>query len=520
MKSYHKIFSSVLYGIDAQVVEVQCETGSGKERFSIIGLADNAIKESKDRVSSALKASGFEVPRSTLINLAPAELKKEGASLDLAIATSILSASKQLTYVYSESTYIHGELSLDGSVRPVKGILSIALKAKDNGCKMLIIPMENLQEALLVPGIRILPIAHLKDLQVLNFSEIEEKIKVYSVDNAFINSIKQQQNEDDTKDTSSVYIWGQEQAKRGLLLAAIGGHNLLMTGPPGCGKSLIAQCLPKILPRLSEDEIREVVKIHSVLGKPLKKLIFGERPLSAPHQGISEIGFTGGGSLSPSPGEMSIAHLGVLFLDELPEYKRAVLESLRTPLETGEIHLRRSRYSVVLPAKFQLITAMNPCPCGRRNDGTSLCVCSTQQIANYRSKISHALLDRIDLQVHLKRYIPKAHDIEDVKDSKSDRVKEISIFDCKKMRTQVERLRDLQINRQGKLNSELNSQACIRELKGDKKLFDYLEKASTALNLSSRVYVRTIRLARTIADLHESPSITLESLSKALTYRL
>ncbi len=501
-----KVFSGAIVGIDSEIVEVETDVSYGLRSFNIVGLPDAAVKESKERVGSAIKASGFLPPHKktqrVLVNLAPADLKKEGSLYDLPIAIGYLSASQQ-TKFNPQERFFAGELGLDGKVRPIKGVLPLTLKAKEKNFKEIVLPKENAPEACLVSGIRVIGIDSLKE--AIDYLENKTRIPCFKINiEKFLN-----------KENYSIdlrWIKGQESSKRALEIAAAGGHNLFFFGPPGAGKSILARALPSILPPLSPEEMLQVSKIYSVAGFLSKEKPFiSSRPFRAPHHSISKPALIGGGN-PPRPGEITLSHRGVLFLDEFPEFARDVLESLRQPLEEGKIIISRAKYSFVFPCSFTLIAASNPCPCGYYNSPHKTCNCSPSQIANYKKKLSGPLMDRIDMFVEVPA-IKYEKLIEPEKNGLSSEIKE-----------RVKKARLIQKERFSNNPFLLNSRMQIPEIKKycqvDLKSQNLLKHFINTGKLSARGYHKVLKVARTIADLEFSKNIKYEHLAEALMYRI
>jgi len=498
-----KINSCAVIGLDCEPVEVELDISTGLAGITVVGLPDTAVQESKERVRSAIKNSGFKYPTTRItINLAPADIKKEGPAYDLPIAIGMLIASKQLNTDLSDSLFV-GELALDGKLRHTNGILPIAIFAKQKGFRKLYVPKINEYEASIVEGIDIIPTESL--LQLAEHLSGEKPItpaKVHDV--AF---------EECANDFSIdfAYIKGQEHIKRAIEIAASGGHNILMSGPPGTGKTLLARAIPTILPQMSKEEALEVTKIYSIAGLlPSDKPLILARPFRSPHHSASAIALVGGGQF-PKPGEISLAHRGVLFLDELPEFPRSTLENLRQPLEDGVVTISRAQGTLTFPAKFSLVASMNPCPCGYYNDQERDCVCSPSQIIKYQKKISGPLLDRIDLNIEVPRIKFEKLASENLSES------------SKSIRERVEKARAIQNERfKGRktiCNSEMNSQTVKEFCNVDSGTLELLKTAVSKFQLSARSYFKILKLARTIADLESKQTIEMSHVAEALQYR-
>ena len=500
-----KVYAAALQGIDATIVTIEVNSSRGI-KFFLVGLPDSAVKESHERIISALQVNGYRFPsRQIVVNMAPADIRKEGSAYDLPLAIGILASAGEVSEEKLSKYLIMGELSLDGSLQPIKGALPIAISSRSQGYEGFILPKQNAREAAVVNNLHVYGVENIKE--VIEFFNGERELEP-----TIVNTREEFFQHQSNFPYDFADVKGQESVKRALEIAAAGGHNVIMIGAPGSGKSMMAKRLPSILPPLSLSESLETTKIHSVAGKLSKNdSLIATRPFRSPHHTISQVAMVGGGS-NPQPGEISLAHNGLLFLDELPEFNRSVLEVLRQPLEDRHISISRAKYSLDYPASFMLVASMNPCPCGYYNHPTKACVCNPGQVHRYLNRISGPLLDRFDIQIEIVP-VPFEKMAEQRPAESSETI-----------RNRVIKARKIQEERFAQhpgiyCNAQMESKLLHQYASPDEKGLNLLRTAMTRLNLSARAYDRILKVARTIADLEGSKEVLSHHLGEAISYR-
>lgn len=505
---FARVFSGGLLGLDSYRLEIEVDCSGGIGQINIVGLPDASVKEAQERVKAAIKACSFLVPpgKKWTVNMAPADTRKEGPLYDLPIAVGILAATELVSMAYLDNFWFIGELGLDGAIRPVSGVLPIAMAAKNSGVYGIVVPDANAEEAALVDGLAVYPVSHLQ--QVCSLLKDPRNIARLQIrpDDIFRARLAERNDYDDFAE-----VKGQLNAKRALEIAAAGRHNVLMVGPPGAGKSMLAQRMPGIMPPLTFNEALELTKLYSVAGLLRdKSAVLLKRPYRAPHHSASAIGLIGGGAI-PKPGEISLSHMGILFLDELTEFPRTHLDTLRQPLESENVTITRATQSLTYPASFLLIGACNPCPCGYKGDTVKHCTCTSSQADRYWSRLSGPILDRIDLQVNMGR----------LKDNELALKRSGESSESIRLRVEraVERQRSRLSEKSFAFNAHLTPRQLLKVCVMDDKARELLAKAVTQLGLSARAYDRILRVARTIADLEDHDEVSAYNLAEAVRYR-